>query len=177
MKFCSSHVWNNVAETKRQKEGLQGWSKVWKILYKEQWSWESSVWKKRQLKEDLVEAYKIPHGIFTSSSKTRSGIYQNNRIRARLEKEMKEGSSLCNTMLFMFTKNIITSLSCGNLKTRGFWVLGDSILALFLLFLQQILMVIGGDKLSDHQRPLSLVKHTFIATNQKSVNIMNQDFM
>ena len=83
---------------------------------------------KRQLREDMAEVYKIPHGILTSSSETRSRTYQRKQIRARLEHRWKKMVLYVTGMLLTATKHIITSLGCGNLKTGGFWILGDSII-------------------------------------------------
>lgn len=83
---------------------------------------------KRQLREDMAEVCKIPHGIFTSSSKTRNRTYQMKQLRARLENRWKKMVLYVTGMLSMVTKHIITSLGCGNLKTGGFWVLGDSVI-------------------------------------------------
>lgn len=41
---------------------------------------------------------------------------------------MKETDFYVADMLLMVTKHILISLGCGNLKTGGFWVLGDSIM-------------------------------------------------
>lgn len=50
------------------------------------------------------------------------------QLRARLENGWKEMVLYVTGMFLMVPKHIITSLGCENLKTGGFWVLGDGII-------------------------------------------------